>query len=284
MYKIGLSSCGFKLNEENFKALNKSKISAVEISMPSEEYKDIDYKELKKLSALYEVELWSYHLPFHPFVEIDISAADKTVRENTISYFSELIKQGSNIGIDKFIIHTSKEPIQEEQRDECLKYAMQSLDTLAEIAAVSGAFIAVEDLPRTCLGNTTEEICELISANDKLRVCFDTNHLLLGDNIGFMRKLGRKIITVHISDYDFVNERHWLPGEGKIDWNEMINVFREIGYSGVWMYEIGLKCPKTIIRKRDLTFDDFYNNGMSIFAEEKPRVFSIPKKNLGMWE
>ena len=101
-----------------------------------------------------------------------------------------------------------------------------------------GAVIAVEDLPRTCLGNTSDDIRKLISVNDKLRVCFDTNHLLEEDNIEFMKKLADKIITLHISDYDFLNERHWLPGEGKLDWAAMFSTLKEIGYNGVWMYEI----------------------------------------------
>lgn len=283
MYKIGLSSSDFLLTEENFRALNESKINAIEISMHSDMYAGIDYKELKRLSEHYDIELWSYHLPFMPFCEIDVSSPDSTIREHTIKCFTELISKGSDIGINKFVVHPSGEPISDDCRQEYLKYSMQSLDKLAEIAYKCGAVIAVEDLPRSCLGNTSDEISKLISANDKLRVCFDTNHLLIEDNITFMKKLADKIITVHISDYDFVNERHWLPGEGKLDWNEMFVTFKEIGYNGPWLYEIGLKCPKTIIRDRNLTFDDFYDNATSIFAFKKPKVFSAPKKDLGMW-
>ena len=85
----------------------------------------------------------------------------------------------AHIGIDKFIVHPSAEPIEKDLRSENFKYSMESLDRLAEIAYAEGAVIAVEDLPRTCLGNSADEIGKLISVNDKLRVCFDTNHLLL---------------------------------------------------------------------------------------------------------
>ena len=98
-----------------------------------------------------------------------------------------------------------------------------------------------------------------------------------------MEKLADRIVTVHISDYDFINERHWLPGEGKNDWNALFAKFQEIDYNGVWMYEVSLKCPKTIIRDRDLTFDDFYKNAMSIFAGKKPEIFSRHIEDLGMW-
>lgn len=285
MYKIGLSSA-FDLNEENFEKLNKSKISAVEICKSADEYKNINYSEIKTLSDKYNVKLWSYHLPFNPFDEIDISSKEGALRESTLSYFSELIKKASDIGIDKFVVHPSAEPIPtaKEERNERLSYCMQSLDTLAEIAAKNGAVIAVEDLPRSCLGNTTEEILMLISANDKLKVCFDTNHLLKGDNVDFIKKLNKKIITLHISDFDFVNERHWLPGEGKIDWVSILAALKEAHYNGVWMYEISLGLPRTIIRERELTFKDFYDNATSLFEGKKPPIFSTPKENLGMWE
>lgn len=276
MYKIGMSSCAFDLTDESFKKLKESKIDVIEISLHPNKYPEIDFEDLERLSKRHEIGLWSFHLPFAPFSRYDVCSTDKAIRDNTINFCTELIKKASNIGFDKFVIHPGSEPIADEEREERVKYAMQSLHVLAENAHKCGSLIAVEDLPRTCIGNTTEEICRLISANSKLRVCFDTNHLLFDDNIDFMRKLGDKIVTVHISDYDFVNERHWLPGEGKLDWDMMLKTFEEIEYKGAWMYEIDLTCPKTLERDRDLTFDDFYNNATSLFAGKKPPLLGKP--------
>jgi sugar phosphate isomerase/epimerase len=264
--------------------MQAARISATEISLTPEMYPILDHKQVEAYAKKYGVELWSYHLPFHPFTELDPSSLDGEIRKHTLEYFTELIKKGSDIGIDKFIVHPSGERIYDEERADRMKYSMESMDKLAEIAYKHGARIAIEDLPRTCLGNTADEVLQLISVNDKLRVCFDTNHLLKDDQIQFMDKLADKIITVHISDYDYVNERHWLPGEGKIDWNAFIEKFNTIGYKGVWMYEIGLKCPKTILRDRDLTYTDFMENAKCLFEGRKPPIFSRQKENLGWWE
>ena len=266
MYRIGMSSCAFALTEENFQALRNSGVEAIELSLRPETQLTLNCREVADLARRYGIDLWSYHLPFLPFREIDPSSLDPTVRKNTIALFSELIKKASDAGIDKFVIHPSGEPIPAEDREQRMLYSMESLDLLAEIAHKQGSVIAVEDLPRTCLGNTAEDILRLIGANDKLRVCFDTNHLLTDDNVHFIEKVGSKIITLHVSDYDFTDEKHWLPGEGLNDWNAIYAALQKVNYGGVWMYEIGRKPPKTLFRSRDLTFDDFVNNAKEIFA------------------
>ena len=270
MYKIGLSGCGFDLTEENFRKLRESGIEAVEVSLHWSQHDTIDHPALAEYSRRYAVDLWSYHLPFSSRNNIDISAADPGCRERTVALHTRLIQRAADIGIQRFVLHPSGEPISPEDRPLRLKYSMESLDTLAEIADKAGAVIAVEDLPRSCLGNTAEEMLTLLSANRKLRVCFDSNHLLEDTNANFLQKLGERIVTVHISDYDFTDEKHWLPGEGLINWQETYSLLQKAGYQGVWMYELGLKAPESHPRSRDLTFDDFVRNARDIFAGTPP--------------
>lgn len=276
MYPIGLSSCGFALTEENFSALQNSGIAAIEISMRPELYPAIDYAQTLRLSRDYGVKLWSYHLPFVPFEELEPSALDPSLRADTVAYFTQLIQKGTQIGIDKFVIHPSGEPIPDAQREERLRYAMDSLDILAEVAHREGARIAVENLPRTCLGRDSGEILRLISANDKLGVCFDTNHLLREDTYRFLERLSGKLLTVHISDYDYIDERHWLPGEGKLDWPRLHKALEKAGYTGAWVYELGQKTPQSLVRPRVLNFGDFYANATAIFEGRQPAPFGTP--------
>lgn len=268
MYRIGLSSCGFDLTEENFRKLEKSGIEAIEISLPWAQHDAICYQDLAEFSQRYHIDLWSYHLPFSSRMKIDISSADPEVRAKVVALHTKLIQKAAEIGIQRFVIHPSGEPIADIERSDRMQYAMESLDTLAETAHQCQAVLAVEDLPRTCLGNTAEEMLKLLGANDKLRACFDSNHLLVDSNRNFIQKIADKIITVHISDYDFVDEKHWLPGEGMIDWQEVYSLLQKVGYQGVWMYEIGLKAPDTLPRSRDLTFEDFLRNARDIFAND----------------
>ena len=140
--------------------------------------------------------------------------------------------------------------------------------------------IAVENLPRTCLGKNSAEIAELLSAHEDLRACFDTNHLLSEPLADFMRNINNKIITTHISDYDFVNERHWLPGEGKIDWPLIMKTLFEVGYEGPILYEANpWITPKTITR-RPLTLSDYRENYEALMRGECPAPIGTPNEEV----
>lgn len=281
MYNIGLSTPCAHVTDEVFAAYRAAGITVAEISDNIDGYAHLDYANLREIAEKHGITLHSMHLPFSPFTEIDVS--NPALADRTVEYYRGLMENGTGAGVRIFVLHPSGEPIRE-QRELRMKTAKNSLARLADIADALGAVIAVENLPRTCLGRSSAEIAELLSAHSSLRACFDTNHLLEENTFDFMRNIGGKIITTHISDYDFVNERHWLPGEGKVDWQGVIAVLSEIGYSGPWVYELGLACPKTILRDRDLAYDDFVLNASELFAGKEPTVFSRPKPNLGWWE
>lgn len=267
MLKVGLSTCGFLFDEENFKGLKEAGIENIEISRGWLEYDSLDFSEIKRLADKYKINLWSLHLPFADPKNVDISSLDEEIRQKTVNWWCKFIEIGAKIGIKLFVAHPSSEPISEdlEIRNKNIESAKKSLKELAEFAAKFDAVIAVEDLPRTCLGRNAEEIDQLISADDRLKVCLDTNHMLIDSNLNLIEKLGDKIVTLHVSDYDFINERHWLPGEGKVEWQELYNAIIKSGYKGVWMYEIALKTPENINRTRDLCFKDFIDNANQIF-------------------
>ena len=71
MLKIGLSSCGYALTDENFASLKNAGIDAIEIVRSLDDHKNKDCKEIRELADRHGVTLWSYHLPFAPFSELE---------------------------------------------------------------------------------------------------------------------------------------------------------------------------------------------------------------------
>ena len=281
--KLALSTSPKGVSRERLVLCKNAEIKAIEVSVGNAAFADeIDFEGIKMLADECGITLWSFHLPFSPFEEIDISMP--SLAEHTVNYFCTLIDKASDIGIKTFVIHPSGEPIDECDRPMRLECAKKSLFKLAEYAKANGAVIAVEDLPRTCLGRNSSDILELLSSHPDLRVCFDTNHLLNEDISHFISAVGDKIITTHISDYDFINERHWLPGEGKIDWRALKDQLVSVGYDGYWLYELGLQgSTKTIDRDRALTHDDLSLNFNEIMSDKPLTTIGIGKENLPMF-
>ena len=66
----------------------------------------------------------------------------------------------------------------------------------------------------------------------------DANHPAdPGQLPAIVKQLGERIITLHISDYDGIDEKHWMPFVGVVDWGAFANALRDIQYSGASIYE-----------------------------------------------
>ncbi len=136
-----------------------------------------------------------------------------------------------------YVIHGSFEPISDLDRPAALA-ALH--DSLLQMTAWTKTPIAVESLPRTCLFNTAEEGIAILDAIPAgVFACVDVNHFLKEPSEDAVTALGTRIITTHISDHDYENERHWLPRDarGKIDWMALLAAFEKIGYNGIFNYE-----------------------------------------------
>ena len=283
MLEVGISVGFMANNPDSMKNLSAAGIKNIEICFARySDFEKFDFEKAKLLAVENNIRLWSLHLPFLPFDEIDPSATVDEIANFTFKTFSNLIKKGTSIGIDKFVVHPSLEPIEDYCRKDKLNAAGKFFSRLADEAEKYGAVIAVEDLPRTCLGNCSDEILHILTFNEKLRVCFDTNHLLKENNIDFIKKVGDKIITLHVSDFDFENERHWLCGEGNIDWQSIYKAIIDADYNGVWLYEVPFNATPTI-KRRPLTCEDYFNNAQEIFSGKKPTPIGERFEKPGLW-
>ena len=199
-----------------------------------DEYKEIERGlEAVKASGLY---FNGVHVPFGR--DWDFSEINEEKRAGAVAKFREIAPLIDKYNPNCYIIHGSYEPVATEDRDAKIASLKRSL---AEMAEITKTTLAVEILPRTCLLNTAKEAIEIVDSmnNSQIRICVDVNHFLQESSESGVLELGARIVTTHISDHDYENERQWLPGEGKIDWMALIAAFERIGYNGVFNYETG---------------------------------------------
>ena len=233
---LGLSVSGTYLTNEGCAALRAGGVDSVEISDRPQTYPTLDWAAIKAAADANGIRLNSVHLPFSN--RENISHLDAATRAQTIATHTAIMKNAAAIGIGIAVLHPSAEPIADADRAQFMANSKHSLAIMADYAAAYGMTVAVEDLPRTCLGRNSAEMAELLTADARLRVCFDTNHLLGEPIRDFVRALGDKFITLHVSDYDFIDERHVIPFDGKNDWKGIIEALEQAGYPGDWTYEL----------------------------------------------
>ncbi|UUZ85264.1 sugar phosphate isomerase/epimerase [Paenibacillus sp. P26] len=191
------------------------------------------------------IDIWSVHIPYR--TPWDISVLDPGEREAVLERVSGILAMAEEWEVRHAVLHPSYEPVATEERERRLALCADSLLCLAPEAESRGVRLAVECLPRTCLGNSAEEIEALVSVHPDLGVCCDVNHLFKESPEAFIRRLGSRIITTHISDHDGSDEKHWMPGEGVLRWREIIGAFAETGYTGPFLYEVRSPDPKRIM-------------------------------------
>jgi len=171
----------------------------------------------------------------------DMSSLDEGIRRRAIVETCLAVDLASELDAPIVVLHLSAEPVGEQERALRIEGALRALSEIEPHAGKAARKLAVELLPRSCLGNSVEELLGVLDrfGSETLGVCLDVNHLMDGFSSipDAVRTLGGRLTTLHMSDYDGVDEKHWLPGRGVICWASFIAALRDIGYTGPFNYE-----------------------------------------------
>ena len=101
------------------------------------------------------------------------------------------------------------------------------------------------------------ETLRLIEAIDDPNVafCLDTGHSIVRDTQpGEAVRMGAKYLRVlHVHDSDGVQDRHWYPGTGAVDWDDFTAALKGVGFAGVLSMETrpGEGLPEDAHRQED---------------------------------
>lgn len=197
-------------------------------------------RETARLARDLGLRLHSVHVPFSPAE--DISQLDEGARAASCRGVLQGVAIAAELGARWVVVHPSSEPIGEAEREDRLRQCRRSLQALAdELPADSAVGVAVELLPRTCLGRTSAELVALLDSvgHNAIGACLDVNHGNLQEDLNdATRALGSRIVSTHISDNDGIDERHCLPGQGVIDWPALRAALAAAGYGGPLVYEV----------------------------------------------
>lgn len=273
VFGISTSLSGTDCYLDRLDELKSSGISEIEICLRE----DISETELLFDDAVEKInysnlKVRSIHLPFGE--SVDPSELNESERLKNLEKIKRFIMLTKDCKASAYVIHASYEPIEENNiRLKRLESCIRSLTYLTELLGKYNIQLAVENLPRTCLGNSISEMADIIKSVPSLGVCFDFNHFTLphpkyallplqrtlaplrkklnpviGTPEAFAKKFCQQICAVHISDYDGINECHWIPGQGIVDFKAIHNILIKGGFNAPFMFE-----PNEICRRKRTT-------------------------------
>ena len=292
MISYALSTCAFGgvIDEMTADALRKGKFRQFELLFPTAPDGEVFSKFLQEARKLVNEGVMTFsssHMPFQNGNNWDVSCTDEYVRKYIVANHIDLLRKNADIIGRNVTVHASGEPPLDEHPLRMVQIC-RTLEDLMPIADELDLTFNIEYLPRTCLGNSVEELQAIVANFDKKRVgiCLDVNHTMdrYAELPDMINVLAERINTFHISDYDGVDETHWIPGQGIINWSAVLQEIRKINHNVLLILETDMQL-KRLARKVDPVFALRQNERAVWFMENFDRLsaesaaFVIPGNN-----
>ena len=153
------------------------------------------------------------------------------------------------IGIKNMVLHCDNLTETLLTREEKIEKNSEKLRELAKYIEGRDITICLENLrPRSpaetdLIDKSADDLLHIITlvGSERFGICLDTGHLNLTvkGHRDFILKAGKRLKALHITDNDGTSDQHLMPfNRGCIDFPNIIKTLREIGYEGIFNFEI----------------------------------------------
>lgn len=165
--------------------------------------------------------------------------------------FSREIEAAAILGAKYIIIHPIKTGLYDKTREKDHKLNLKMYESLRPALKEFGVKVAIENMFEYDPFRRRLGYCECSYAKDlnlyidelgdeQYGICLDIGHSNLvmqppGDEV---RKLKGRLSALHIHDNNGLEDYHYPPFYGTIDWSDFMSALKETGYSGTFNLEV----------------------------------------------
>ena len=220
--------------------------------------------ELRKKAKDCGIEIPGWHLAqFSPFHEKKVSGAA------AVDYMKRSIEKGARIGARNHVLHWF-------YRFTDKSYDARWRDIVGEWvdqARIFGVRLLMETVPYKPSNQRYVMASEIIDfvrnyPPEVMSVCVDVNHSNLKEKLPkVIHCVEDRLVSLHLSDNDGYEEKHWLPGQGVIDFPSLFASLEAVNFDGMLVMEVNKWCERphdpAAIRK-------LYEFGMSLLDTRRP--------------
>jgi sugar phosphate isomerase/epimerase len=245
--RLGISTgaCANMPIHDALDAIAAAGVTAVEISTPPRHFDPMSTDAVAALArslAGHRLEAVAIHAPFGGL--LDLAEPNPHHRVAAIGAILTAAAAIKNLGGRIVVVHPSD--LERARHDAASRLAdcARSLRDLGESCRQEGLTLAVETPLPHLVGGHPDEFRWLLSQIDPAtRVCLDTGHTTLGGHWrDFVNVADGRAIHVHAHDNHGHRDDHLPPGDGRIDWQEIVRTLAAASFDGCFMLELG--CPR----------------------------------------
>lgn len=174
--------------------------------------------------------LENIHLPFND--SSSLWSESRSLREKAVKSHLNWVYDCAKYDIPMMVMHLTEG----DHPPAPNSYGIDSMMKISQEAEEAGVQIALENTRRD---DNVQFILSQIES-PYLGMCYDTSHDWLNSKIKMeiLKEYGTRLFATHLSDNDGLKDRHWLPGNGSIEWQKIGETFPNDTYEGCLTLEI----------------------------------------------
>ncbi|MFB0559823.1 MAG: sugar phosphate isomerase/epimerase family protein [Candidatus Lokiarchaeia archaeon] len=269
MSAIGVSSTLFLTLtlEEIVKKTADYGYSSIEIwaDLPQKWSGDFNEKEQRKLADT--LDSFGFQSSIHaPIWDVNTASHITNFRKESINQIKWTMHLAQNLGSKLITLHPGHMPpypFMTSIRERGKRNFLDSLQNLIDYSLETGVLIGLENVPISLsFCYTLEDLIEYVNNFENLNVTLDIAHAYIVEKyleffdprrasvspesriVETIRKIGKRLINIHLHDNDGSFDAHKIPGEGTINFKPIMEALKEINYNGLIALEIwGSKDP-----------------------------------------
>jgi sugar phosphate isomerase/epimerase len=181
-----------------------------------------------------------------------LGAPDDAWRQEAVAVLADHMRFTAAIGAPDVVVHPVPDPVRVSDADHpavpgrIRDAILRSLDELLPVTEETGVRMLLENLPYRCAFPflAMRELRPLVDGYLEAQVglVVDTGHaqVIGNDPVEEIRVAGHRLRGIHLQDAErnAIEDRHWVPTHGDLDWGAIVSALLEVSYAGAWTFEV----------------------------------------------
>ncbi|MGI6374912.1 MAG: sugar phosphate isomerase/epimerase family protein [Anaerolineae bacterium] len=184
-----------------------------------------------------------------PFVSLSLDAGDPRIRQVVSDRLVRALEFGAELGARHMVLHSPFGifglPMVEHTGAAHLRHMIETVHTTLERPLALALEIGCKLVIETIADVNPMPLCALVSSFERgVGLSIDVGHNLITEQFGgppphgWVEAAGDLLAHVHLQDGDGVIDRHWQPGQGRMNWPALFAALRGAPADTVLIIEV----------------------------------------------